>query len=165
MYLGYGAATLKMPTTLPVFSTIAQILNVQPNALNGFYDSAGRIAGGYADIGHLTTEADIEAGWRIVERVRAAQGPVLSEEAAFSLLAGRDVITNPTQLLNLYLNNAWDSTGLVAMINNQEFALIIFRAQFYPDPVLRAVAANYRHTETILMNGFEYLLLTPLAED
>ncbi|MDL1900696.1 hypothetical protein FBR02_08005 [Anaerolineae bacterium CFX9] len=165
MYLGYGAATLKMPTTLPVFSTIAQILNVQPNALNGFYDSAGRIAGGYADIGHLTTEADIEAGWRIVERVRAAQGPVLSEEAAFSLLAGRDVITNPTQLLNLYLNNAWDSTGLVAMINNREFALIIFRAQFYPDPVLRAVAANYRHTETILMNGFEYLLLTPLAED
>lgn len=165
VYLGYGIATMKLPTNLPVFAEIADVLGVEPNAQNGFYDSAGRIAGGYADIGHLTTAEDVAAGWRIVELVRATDGPVLSEEAAFSLLAGREVITNPTQLLNLYLNNEWDSTGLVSMINAREFGLIIFRAQFYPDPVLRAVAANYAQTDTIRMNGFDYLVLRPIGEN
>lgn len=165
LYLGYGMATMKLPTNLPVFAEIADALGVEPNAQNGFYDSAGRIAGGYADIGHLTTQEDVAAGWRIVDLVRATDGPVLSEEAAFSLLAGREVITNPTQLLNLYLNNEWDSTGLVSMINAREFGLIIFRAQFYPDPVLRAVAANYAQTDTIRMNGFDYLILRPIGEN
>src|SRR5690606_4781665 len=99
LYLGYGRAVLHMPTDGPVFGPLAQTLGITPNALNNFYDSAGRITGGYADIGHLTSEQDIAAGWQIVERVRAADGPVLSEEAAFNLLAGKEVVTNPTQLL------------------------------------------------------------------
>lgn len=163
LYIGYGRAVLHMPTT-GIFAPLAQVLNIQPNALNGFYDSAGRIAGGYADIGHFTTEEDIANGWRIVEAVRNADGAVLSEEAAFTLLAARDVITNPTQLLNLWLNGGWDPTELVGMIVRREFGLIVLRAQFYPDPVLRAIAEHYTHTESIPMNGFQYLLLYPRTD-
>ncbi len=162
-YLGYGAATVKMPTDGPVFGPLAQALGLQANADNGFYDSAGRIAGGYADIGHFTTPEDIAAGWAIVERVRAADGPVLSEEAAFNLLAGKQVITNPTQLLNLDLNGRFDSTELVQMIEDKAFGLVILRALFYPADVLDAIFAHYEQVETITMNGFEYDLLAPIA--
>ena len=162
-YLGYGAATVKMPTTGAVFGPLAAALGLQANADNGFYDSAGRIAGGYADIGHFTTPDDVAAGWRIVERVRAADGPVLSEEAAFTLRAGREVITNPTQLLNLDINEKFDPTSLVAMIENQEFGLVILRASFYPEAVMDAIHDNYTPSETIHMNGFDYELLVPLS--
>ncbi len=161
LYVGYARAALKMPTEGAVFTTIADVFDIQPNALNGFYDSAGRIAGGYADIGHFTSQADIDAGWRIVEMVRANERPTLSEEAAFNLLAGRDVITNPTQLLNLSLNGVYNSTELVRMIDAQEFGLVILRAQFYPIDVLQAIQRNYIQTETIAMNGFDYLILSP----
>lgn len=161
IYLGYGRTVLHLPTREPGFSTIAQLLNVQANALNGFYDSAGRIAGGYADIGHFTTPEDIANGWRIVDAVRHAEGAVLSEEAAFNLLAGKEVITNPTQLLNLANNGMWDSSALIAMIEARAFGLIIMRAQFYPIDVLQAIAREYDQSETIPMNGFNYLLLRP----
>jgi hypothetical protein len=161
LYLGYGRAVLHLPTDIPPYNAIADVLGVEANALNGFYDSAGRIAGGYADIGHWTTQADIDAGWQIVERVRAAEGDVLSEEAAFNLHAGKTVITNPTQLLNLWLNGMFDSSALVALIEEQHFGLIVLRAQFYPADVLQAIARQYEQTETISMNGFGYLLLQP----
>lgn len=165
LYLGYGRAVLHMPTQGAVFEPIARLLGLTPNANNGFYDSAGRIAGGYADIGHFTTPEDIAAGYRIVERVRAAPGDVLSEEAAFNLLAGKRVITNPTQLLNLWLNGLWNPAGLVGMIERREFGLIVMRAQFYPDPVLQAIARHYTQTETIAMNGFEYIILEPISDE
>ena len=101
------------------------------------------------------------AGWRIVERVRATEGPVLSEEAAFTLRAGKEVITNPTQLLNLDLNGRFDSTELVRMIENHEFGLVILRASFYPPDVMDAIEANYTLSEIIHMNGFDYRLLEP----
>jgi 4-amino-4-deoxy-L-arabinose transferase-like glycosyltransferase len=164
LYIGYGRAVIHLPTNVPGFAQVAQALNLQPNALNGFYDSAGRIAGGYADIGHLTTQEDIEAGWRIVELARSTDKPVLSEEAAFNLLAGKDVLTNPTQLLNLYNNGLYDGSALVEMIESQEFGLIILRAQFYPTPVLIAIGTYYEQTEKIPMNGFEYLIWRPIED-
>lgn len=162
LYLGYGRAVLHMPTDGPVFGPLAQTLRITPNALNNFYDSAGRVTGGYADIGHLTTEQDIAAGWQIVERVKAVDGPVLSEEAAFNLLAGKEVVTNPTQLLNLAANGLFDDTELVAMLDDRAFGLVILRAQFYPESVLKAIVRNYEHAETIRMNGFDYILMEPL---
>jgi 4-amino-4-deoxy-L-arabinose transferase-like glycosyltransferase len=158
-YLGYGAATIKMPTTGPVFGPLAAALGLQANADNDFYDSAGRIAGGYADIGHFTTPEDAEAGWAIVDRARASDGPILSEEAAFALWSGNEVVTNPTQLLNLSLNNQFDSTELVRMIEEQAFGLVILRARFYPQDVIDAIFAHYEQTDTIRMNGFDYMLL------
>lgn len=161
LYIGYGRAVLHMPTDGPVFGPIAQILGIRPNAHGNFYDSAGRIAGGYADIGHFTTESDIEAGWEIVERVKATDRPIIAEDAAFALLAGKDVVTNPTQLLNLYNNGLFEGDALVGMIENQDFGLIILRAQFYPSHILEVMDKAYEENETITMNGFAYRLLVP----
>ncbi|HVU12530.1 MAG TPA: hypothetical protein VHD90_14705, partial [Phototrophicaceae bacterium] len=161
LYIGYGRATLHMPTTGAVFEQIANLLHIQANAQNGFFDSAGRIAGGYADIGHLTTQADIDAGWKIVDMVKATDKPVLSEDAAFDLLAGKQVIGNPTQLLNLALDGKFDSSALIKMVNDHDFGLIIFRAQFYPMDVLQAIARNYQQSAEVDMNGFKYLILKP----
>ncbi|MCL4252061.1 MAG: phospholipid carrier-dependent glycosyltransferase [Anaerolineae bacterium] len=161
IYLLYGAAVFHMPTQGALFGDLARVLNLRPNTDYAFYDSAGRIAGGYADIGHFTTQADIDAGWRIVDQVRSADGEVMSEDAGFSLMAGRQPVGNPTQLLNLWMNGLLDSSALIDMINAREFGLIIFRGQLYPVDVLQAIAANYERYETIQMNGFEYLLLRP----
>lgn len=163
LYIGYGRAVLHMPTQGAIFEPLAQVFNIQPDALNGFYDSAGRIAGGYANIGHLTTQADIDAGWRIVAMVKATDKPVLSEEAAFNLLAGKEVVTNPTQLLNLAngRGDLFDPKGLIDMILHQDFGLVILRAQFYPPPVLLAIGQAYQQDEVIPMNGFKYLILRP----
>lgn len=160
-YIGYGRAVLHMPTEGEVFATAASLLGIEANAQNGFYDSAGRIAGGYADIGHFTTQTDIDSGWQIVQRVKATDGLVLSEEAAFNLLGGKEVIGNPTQLLNLANNHMLDSSDLVSMVARKQFGLIILRAQFYPPEVLRAIAENYEQDEDVHMNGFDYLLLRP----
>ena len=165
LYAGYGRAVLHLPTGTPPFDTLAGLLDIRPNALNNLYDSARSAGGdfppGYADIGHLTSAADVAAGNAILARVRAVDGPVLSEDAAFSLLAGKDVVTNPTQLLNLANNGLFQGDALVAMIREQEFGLIILRAAFFPGEVLEAIAAAYEVDERIGMNGFEYLLYRP----
>ncbi len=165
LYIGYGRAVLHLPTTGPVFDTAAQILGVQPNAQNGFYNSArdelGNYPPGYADIGHLTTQADIDAGDYIVSQIRAVDGPVLSEEAAFNLLAGKTVVTNPTQLLNLANNGLFEGHALIDMIDQEGFDLMVLRAQFYPVPVLQAIGQHYHVDETVHMNGFDYLIYRP----
>jgi hypothetical protein len=165
LYIGYGHATLHLPTNAPIFSEIARILNIRPNALNGLYDSArtqdGQYATGYANIGHLTTQADIEAGWRIVAMIRASEKPAISEDAGFNIAADRPVITNPTQLLNLDKKTLYNGTELVKQIDQQDFGLIILRAQFYPEVVLKAISRAYQQTEAVTMNGFNYLILRP----
>lgn len=165
IYLAYGRAVLHLPTDLPPFNTIANVFNIHANAMNGFYDSArtqdGQYATGYANIGHLTTQADIDAGWRIVDLINATEKPVISEDAGFTLMAGRSVITNPTQLLNLEKKGLYKGTELVKMIDEKAFGLIILRAQFYPDVVLQAISRAYTQTDTIVMNGFSYLILAP----
>jgi hypothetical protein len=168
LYIGYGRATLHLHTHIPVFREIAAALNITPNARNGFYDSArtldGQFAAGYADIGHLTTAADIAAGWDIVALMQTEDRPILSEEAGFSLMAGHDVITNPTQLLNLDLKGLYNGSALLEMIENQRFGMVIFRAQFYPPRILRAVGQHYTHDVSVLMNGFEYRILRPITD-
>lgn len=163
LYIGYGHSVLHMPTQGPVFEQIARVLDIQPNAPNGFYDSAGRVTGAYADIGHLTTQADIDAGNQIVEMIRALpEGvPVLSEEAGFPLAAGRDVVTNPVVLMILSWVGVFDGQELIAMIEEQAFGLVILRAQFYPAGVLEAIGEHYQHQQEIRMNGFDYIILQP----
>lgn len=167
LYLGYARATLKMPTT-GEFAAVAALLGVEKNVSfhtrqdePGFYDSATWMAGGYARIGYLLTEADHAAGAKIVARIEQTEKPVLSEDAGFSIAAGRDVVTNPTQLRNLYLAGQFAGDELVRMIEYQEFGLIILRAQFFPPHILEAMGQAYVHSESIFMNGFDYLLLFP----
>jgi len=162
LFLAQAALTLHLPTDGPVFGPVARALGVADRPVVGdcavfaYYDS-----GGYTQLGHLLTAEDYAAGEEILNYVRTADGPPFSEEAAFSLLAGEEVVTNPTQLLNLYKNGLLDTTEIIARIERQEFGVVVFRAQFYPQPVLEAIGQNYRPVEHVCMNGFYYHILWP----
>ena len=162
LYLLQAPRLLHLPTTGPVFGSLARVLGVADSLVQGdcttfeYHDAMG-----YTQLGHLLTPEDYAAGEEILNYVRTAGGPVLSEEAMFSLRAGQLVVSNPTQLLNLYKNDLLDASDIVARINRQEFGAIIFRAQFYPQPVLEAVGQNYRPVEHVCMNGFYYHILWP----
>ena len=162
LFLVQATFTVHLPTDGPVFGPLARVLGVSDRLVQGdcttfaYYDS-----GGYTQLGHLLTAADYAAGEQILDYVHTADGPALSEEAAFSLLAGEPVVTNPTQLLNLYQNGLLDTTEIISRIDRQEFGVIIFRAQFYPPPVLEAIGQNYQPVEHVCMNGFFYHILWP----
>lgn len=160
LYLGYARATLKMPTA-GAFAALAQALNIEANVNNGFFDSATFNVGGYARIGYFLTPQDTQAGHQIADLIRQSDRPVLSEEAGFSMVAGREVIANPTQLRNLYLAGLYEGRQLIEMIEEQQFGLVILRAQFYPLPVLVAIGQFYRTEAVIRMNGFDYSILYP----
>jgi hypothetical protein len=163
LYLAQAPRTLHLPTAGPVFGPVSEALGVGDSHVEGacatfdYHDSMG-----YTQLGHLLTAEDYTAGEKILEYVRNADGPAFSEEAAFSILAGRPVVTNPTQLLNLYKNDQLDTTELIERIYDQEFGVAVFRAQFYPPPVLDAVGQNYRVVDHVCMNGFYYIIMWPL---
>jgi len=162
LYLLQAPRMLHLPTYGPVFGSLARALGVADALVVGdcatfqYHDTMG-----YTQLGHLLTADDYAAGEEILNYVRTADGPAFSEEAMFSLLANEPVVTNPTQLLNLYNNGLLDTTEIIERINRQEFGVIIFRAQFYPSPVLEAIGQNYRPVEHLCMNGFYYHILWP----
>jgi hypothetical protein len=162
LYLLQAPRMLHLPTSGPLFGPLAEALGVDEALIEGdcatfqYHDAMG-----YTQLGHSLTENDYAAGEEILRYVRTADGPVFSEEAMFSLLADEPVVTNPTQLLNLYNNSLLDTTEIVEYINRQEFGLVIFRAQFYPPPVLEAIGQNYQPVAHPCMNGFYYHLLWP----
>lgn len=121
-------------------------------------------SGGVGLLGRPPNAQDKAAGLEIVSHILAGKTAAFSEEAGFSLYAGRDVVTNPTQLLNLYNNNEVDLTDMLAMLEAQAFDTIILRAQFYPRPVLDALGANYQTQHLIEMNGFVYCIMEPRIE-
>jgi uncharacterized MnhB-related membrane protein len=163
LYLVQAPRTLHLPTAGPVFGPVARVLGVGDSKVQGacaafdYHDSMG-----YTQLGHLLTAEDYAAGEAILEYVRSADGPAFSEEAAFSLLTDQPVVTNPTQLLNLYKNDQLDTTEMIERIYAQEFGVAVFRAQFYPPPVLEAVGQNYRVVDHVCMNGFYYIVMSPL---
>lgn len=160
-----------MPTHTPFLRTIASILDrpteswVAPQTSCSapqiaqpvpYVDSAG-----VGLIGRPPNEADTAAGITISNLVSAGQTAAFSEEAGFNIWAGRDVVTNPTQLLNLYNNGQVDLTQMLELLDNKGFDTIILRAQFYPPPVLDSIGRNYETTHLVEMNGFVYCVLTP----
>jgi hypothetical protein len=163
LYLWQAPRMLHLPTSGPVFAPLARSLGVDDSLIEGncatfaYHDTMG-----YTQLGHLLTVQDREAGEEILGYALTADGPVFSEEAMFSLLAGEPVVTNPTQLLNLYNNGLLDTTDIIARINRQEFGVVIFRAQFYPPPVLQAIGQNYKPVDSLCMNGFDYYVLWPV---
>ncbi|MGC9467561.1 MAG: hypothetical protein ACP5HS_03140 [Anaerolineae bacterium] len=152
---------LHLPTAGPIWGPIARALGVAGQS--AYADYAYYDAVGYTQVGHLMLPRDYEGGARIMEHVRSTDLPVLSEEAAFTMLAGKPVITNPTQLLNLYNNGLLDTTALESMIREKAFGLVIMRAQFYPPPVLAAIGEHYGLVEHVPMNGFHYIVMKPLG--
>jgi len=151
-----------LPTEGPIWGPIARVLGVADRSAYAdypYYDAVG-----YSQVGHLMLPRDYEGGVRIMEHVQSTDLPVLSEEAAFTMLAGKPTVTNPTQLLNLYNNGMLDTRELEAMIRDEAFGLIIMRAQFYPPPVLATIGQHYGLVEHVPMNGFNYIIMKPLAQ-
>lgn len=163
LYLAYGRAVLHMPTKGAGFAQIADALNIEDNTGYGFHDPDGYTTLAYAQIGHLTTRADIDAGYAIVDLIKQIPPdvPILSEEAAFSFHTNRDVITNPVVLYILDQVGHYDSSALVSMIESQQFGLIVLRARFYPVPVNVAITTYYEELAHVQMNGFDYVVMRP----
>ncbi len=151
--LHQAARVLHLPTDHPLTAPAARWLGLTGSR---YVDTVG-----YTQLGHLPTEEDVWNGWRIVEMVRAAPGPALTEEASWALLAGKEPVTNPTQLLNLYKNGRLNPERLIRMIREQAFGIVVLRAQFYPQPVLDAIGQAYRPAADIPVNGFLYRILVP----
>ncbi len=161
LLLAQSTRMLHLPTAGPIWGPVAQALGVAGRSAYAdypYYDSVG-----YSQVGHLMLPRDYEGGARLLAYVRETEGLVFSEEAAFTMLAGKPVVTNPTQLLNLYNNGLLDTSELEAMINREEFGLVIMRAQFYPPPVLNAIGQHYELVEHVALNGFQYIVMKPLG--
>lgn len=148
-----------LPTSGRLLGSVARLLGVEGRtsyAPYQYYDSIG-----YTQLGHLMDDADSVNGYEMVKIIRAATGPVWSEEAMLTLNAGKDVVTNPTQLLNLSKANMLDTSNMIEMIKTKAFGAAIFRAQFYPTDVMVAFGQNYHWATTVRMNGFDYMVLMP----
>ncbi len=162
LFLVQAGCNLHLPTNGPIFGPLARTLGVAGRSIEGncttfaYYDS-----GGYTQLGHLLTPEDYQAGERILAYVRESDIPPFSEEAAFSLLAGQPVVTNPSQLLNLYKNDLLETGEIIEWIEEERFGVVVFRAQFYPQPILDAIGQHYQPVEHVCMNGFFYHILLP----
>jgi hypothetical protein len=160
LYLAQAYSMRHLPTDGPFFGPLADLIGVGRGtsvyAGYPYYDSIG-----YTQVGHLPTVADTAAGDRIVSLIKATGKPAFTEEAMLALRADQPVVTNPTQLLNLWNKNALDPTELIASLDRQAYGLVVLRAQFYPPPVLQAIGARYEPIDDILMNGFQYRILAP----
>ncbi|MCL4867871.1 MAG: hypothetical protein KJ063_02785 [Anaerolineae bacterium] len=121
-----------------------------------YVDSAG-----VSLLGIPPTAEDAAAGREIAARVAATNTPSFSEEASFNLYNGREVITNPPYLLNLFENNLLDLTEMLDALDQQQFDTVILRSQFYPWPILQMIGQRYETQELIEMNGFVYCIMYP----
>ena len=153
-------SNIHLPVTGRFFGPVAQLAGVANEKSvyppYPYYDTIG-----YTQLGHFVDAADIANGWDLVNTLATVPGPVWSEEAMLTLWAGKDVVTNPTQLLNLSKNKTLDTAQMLEMIRAKQFGAIVFRAQFYPKDVKEAIVQNYYWAKMVRMNGFEYWVLFP----
>lgn len=171
LYLWQAGRLFHMPTHTPTLAAVAEALGkptavmiapqtscsaVRPPEPIPYIDSAG-----VSLLGRPPNAADKAAGEQIAALIARGETAAFSEDAGFNLFIGRDVVTNPTQLLNLYNNNAVDLTGMIAMLDRQEFDTVVLRAQFYPGSVLDVIGQRYETTDLIQMNGFVYCVMRP----
>lgn len=170
LFLAQADRMFHMPTSHPFWAGVAEALGRPTTTLVAPQTSCSAprpaVEVPYVDavpglLGRPPTAADRAAGERIVNLIAAGDSAAFSEEAAFNLALGRDVVTNPTQLLNLYNNDQVDLTEMIRMLEEQSFDTIVLRAQFYPPPVLDVIGQKYATTDLVEMNGFVYCILRP----
>ncbi len=171
LFLIQANKVFHMPTHTPALAAIARALGkptevfIAPQTSCSAPRDPERIpyvdSAGVSLLGRPPNAQDTAAGEQITAAILAGDTAAFSEDAGFNLRAGRDVLTNPTQLLNLYNNNQVDLTEMLAMLNNQAFDTIILRAQFYPPPVLDSIGQQYETVELVQMNGFVYCIMQP----
>ncbi|MCP4422116.1 MAG: hypothetical protein GY805_36350 [Chloroflexi bacterium] len=171
LFLFQAKQMFHMPTHTPALAAIATALGhpsevwIAPQTSCSaprepepipYVDSAG-----VSLLGRLPTAADTAAGIEITNHILAGKTAAFSEDAGFNFRAEREIITNPTQLLNLYNNNQVDLAEMIAMLNAQAFDTIVLRAQFYPPPILDVIGQQYETIDLVQMNGFVYCIMRP----
>ncbi|MBE2199293.1 MAG: hypothetical protein IAE79_11835 [Anaerolinea sp.] len=174
LFLLQASKLIHMPTHTPALTAVARALGqstavyIAPQTSCSaprepqpvyYIDSAG-----VSLLGRPPSPDDTAAGIAISEHILQGETAAFSEDAGFNFYVGRDIVTNPTQLLNLYQNNAVDLTDMLHMLDTQAFDTIILRAQFYPPPVLDVIGQRYTTTDLIEMNGFVYCIMRPRSE-
>ena len=171
LFIFQGRQMFHMPTHTPLLEGIASTLGrptevmIAPQTSCSAPRPAEPIpyvdAAGVSLLGRPPNVQDTLAGKQIAAFVAQGETAAFSEDASFNFYNGRDIVTNPTQLLNLYNNNEVDLTEIVAMLNAQAFDTIVLRAQFYPPPVLEVIGQQYETVDLVQMNGFVYCLMEP----
>lgn len=149
------AAALGQPTEVMIAPQTSCSAARPPEPIP-YVDSAG-----VSLLGRPPSPADTAAGKQIAAFVAQGETAAFAEDAGFNFYLGRDIVTNPTQLLNLYNNNQVDLTEMLAMLDAQAFDTVVLRAQFYPPPVLEMIGQRYETVELVQMNGFVYCLMEP----
>ncbi len=171
LYLWQANRLFHMPTHTPTLAAVARALGRPTEVMIAPQTScsAPRLpeaipyidAAGVSLLGRPPNTDDTAAGKQIAALIAQGNTAALGEDAGFNLFIGRDVVTNPTQLLNLYNNNAVDLTEMIDMLDRQAFDTVVLRAQFYPGPVLDMIGQRYETTDLIQMNGFVYCIMRP----
>jgi hypothetical protein len=175
LFLWQAGKLFHMPTHTPALAAIANALGQPTEVMIApqtscsaprdpepipYVDSAG-----VSLLGRPPSKADTAAGIAITELIARGETAAFAEDAGFNFYLGRDVVTNPTQFLNLYKNNAVDLTEMLAMLDGQAFDTVVLRAQFYPPEVLDVIGQRYETTNLVQMNGFVYCVMTPRSLD
>jgi 4-amino-4-deoxy-L-arabinose transferase-like glycosyltransferase len=171
LFLVQANSMFHMPTHTPALRAIAQALGkptevyIAPQTSCSAPREPEMIpyvdAAGVSLLGRPPNQADTDAGKEIARWVALGETAAFAEDAGFNFYVGRDVVTNPTQLLNLYNNGAVDISEMVEMLDQQAFDTIVLRAQFYPPPVLDTIGQRYETVELVQMNGFVYCIMQP----
>ncbi|MCL4265310.1 MAG: hypothetical protein KJ069_18995 [Anaerolineae bacterium] len=175
LFLWQAERMFHMPTHTPALAGMAQALGKptevwiapqtscsapRPPESIPYVDAAG-----VSLLGRPPNAADTAAGKTIAAAIAQGETAAFAEDAGFNFYIDRDVITNPTQLLNLYNNNQVDLTDMLAMLDEQAFDTVVLRAQFYPPPVLDMIGQRYETQELVQMNGFVYCIMRPRVRD
>lgn len=171
LYLWQAERLFHMPTHTPSLAAVAQALGRPTEVMIAPQTSCSAPrppeaipyvdAAGVSLLGRPPNAADTAAGKQIAALIAQGDTAAFSEDAGFNLFLGREVVTNPTQLLNLYNNDAVDLTTMIDMLDRQAFDTIVLRAQFYPGPVLDMIGQRYETTNLVQMNGFVYCIMRP----
>ncbi|MCA9982312.1 MAG: hypothetical protein KDD89_15815, partial [Anaerolineales bacterium] len=170
LFLWQANKMFHMPTHTPTLQAVAQTLGYPTETMKPPQTSCSAphpaeaipyVDRAFISLGRPPTAEDTAAGIAIANKILEGQTPAFSEEAGFNLYAGREVVTNPTQLRNLDLAGVLDTSEMEAMLYGQVFDTVILRAQFFPPAVLNALGQAYETTDLIQMNGFVYCVMRP----
>jgi hypothetical protein len=113
------------------------------------------------DMSLLTSEPARRDMDHLLSMVQGAQKPVLSDDMALLLRAGKQVPIEPAIFAELGSLGRWDERKLLNLINSRAFEFIIRDGRWYDDrytkPVRAAISANYPHQERYA----EYVVMEP----
>jgi len=140
----FGGASIRFGASIPGFLAVLGLL------FQAYFTSDPRTD-------RFRNQQQIAALSQLTEKVRAASGPVLSEDMVLLVRVGKDVPWEPSIFAELGSLGRWDETLITDMINHRRFSFIVtvsqpghgfHEARFNP-AVQRAIETAYPRIEEI----------------